>query len=41
MDSIIFNVSIATSYSRMNVVYLHYIVQNGLNHVSIKHYGKS
>ena len=41
MDNIIFNVLIATTNSRMNVVYLHYIVQNGLNYVSIKHYGKS
>ena len=41
MDSIIFTVTIATSHSKMNVVYLHYIVQNGLNYVSIKHYGKS
>ena len=41
MNSIIFNVLIATAHSKMNVVYLHYIVQNGLNHVSIKHYGKS
>ena len=41
MDTIIFNVMINTGHSKMNVVYLHYIVQNGLNHVSIKHYGKS
>ena len=41
MDSIIFNVTIATTHSKMKVVYLQYIVQNGLNYVSIKHYGKS
>ena len=41
MDTIIFNVTIDTSHSKMKVVYLHYIVQNGLNYVTIKHYGKS
>ena len=41
MDTIIFNVLIQTEHSKMKVIYLHYIVQNGLNHISIKHYGKS
>ena len=41
MNTIRFNVMIGVAHSKMNVVYLHYIVQNGLNHVSIKHYGKS
>ena len=41
MDSIIFSVTIGTAHSKMTVVYLHYIAKNGLNYVSIKHYGKS
>ena len=41
MDTIIFNVMITTGHSKMKVVYLHYIIQNGLNYVTIKHYGKS
>ena len=41
MDTIIFILMIATGHSKMKVVYLHYIIQNGLNYVSIKHYGKS
>ena len=41
MDTIIFNVHISTGHSKMKVVYLHYIIQNRLNYVSIKHYGKS
>ena len=41
MDTIIFNVMVATGHSKMKVVYLHCIIQNGLNYISIKHYGKS
>ena len=41
IDNIIFTVNLATTHSRMNVVYSHYIVQNGLNYISVKHYGKS
>ena len=40
MNKIVFNVSITTGHSKMKVDYLHYIIQNGLNYVSIKHYGK-
>ena len=40
MDNILFNIRITTSHSKMKVVYLHYIIQNGLNYVSIKHYGE-
>ena len=39
MDTIIFNISIATGHSKMKVVYLHYIIQNRLNYISIKHFG--
>ena len=41
MNTIIFDVTIATTHSKMTVDYLHYIVKNGLNYVSINHYGKS
>ena len=41
MNKIVFNVAIATGNSLMKVDYFHYIVKNGLNYVSIKHYGKS
>ena len=41
IDNIIFTVIISAINSIMNVDYSHYIVKNGLNHVSIKHYGKS
>ena len=41
MHTIKFNVCIATGTSKIKVDYLYYIVKNGLNHVSIKHYGKS
>ena len=40
MDTLIFNIRIATGHSKMKVVYLHYIIQNGLNYISIKHYSK-
>ena len=40
MNKIVFNVSITTGHSKMKVDYLHYIMQNGLKYVSIKHYGK-
>ena len=41
IDNIIFTVIIAAINSIMNVDYSHYIVKNGLNCISIKHYGKS
>ena len=41
MDNILFNIRITTFHSKMKVVYLHYIIQNGSNYISIKHYGKS
>ena len=41
MDTITFNVMINAAHPKMIVVYSHYIVKNGLNYVSIKHYGKS
>ena len=41
IDNIIFNVKIGGLNSKMNVDYFHYIVKNGLNCISIKHYGKS
>ena len=41
MDNISFNIRIATSHSKMKLVILHYIIQNGLNHITKKHYGKS
>ena len=41
MNTIRFNIMIGVAHPKMTVVYLHYIVKNGLNHVSIKHYGKS
>ena len=41
IDNIIFTVIISAINSIMNVDYSHYIVKNGLNHISIKHYRKS
>ena len=41
MDTITFNVMISAAHPKMTVDYSHYIVKNGLNYVSIKHYGKS
>ena len=41
IDNIIFNVTISGLNSKMNVDYYHYIVKNGLNYISIKHYRKS
>ena len=41
MDNIIFVVNLSTSHAEMNLILSHYIIQNGLNYISIKHYGKS
>ena len=41
IDDIIFSIRISALNSKMNVDYWHYIVKNGLNCISIKHYGKS
>ena len=41
IDSIIFLVKITTSHKKIHLLLYHYIIQNGVNYIFIKHYGKS
>ena len=41
INNIIFLLQISAAHRKMNVILHHYIVQNGVNYISIKHYGKS
>ena len=41
INNIIFLVNITASHRKMHLIPYHYIIQNGLNYISIKHYGKS
>ena len=41
INNIIFVVYITTAHRKMNLILQHYIIQNGTNYISIKHYGKS
>ena len=41
INNIIFLVHITTSNKKMHLLLYHYIIQNGVNYISIKHYGKS
>ena len=41
INNIIFLVTISTTNKKIYLILYHYIIQNGVNHISIKHYGKS
>ena len=41
INNILFLVHISTVHKKMNLILYHYIIQNGVNYISIKHYGKS
>ena len=41
INNIIFVAYITTAHRKMNLILQHYIIQNGTNYISIKHYGKS
>ena len=41
INNIIFLLQINAAHRKMNVILHHYIVQNGVIYISIKHYGKS
>ena len=41
INNIIFVVNILASHKKMHLIIRHYIIQNGVNYISIKHYGKS
>ena len=40
INNVIFLVHITTSHKKMHLILYHYIIQNGVNYISIKHYGK-
>ena len=40
INNILFLVHISTLHKKMNLILYHYIIQNGVNYISIKHYGK-
>ena len=39
-NNIIFIVSTNTAHKKLHLTLQHYIIQNGVNYISIKHYGK-
>ena len=41
INNIIFLVTISVTNKKIHLLLYHYIMQNGLNYISIKHYGKS
>ena len=41
INNIIFLLQISAAHRKMNLILHHYIAKNGVNYISIKHYGKS